>query len=299
MQDGVKELNGGSLASGEHEQHVQFSAPGVRGEVTLIPHPEGGRMLELGHLLVDSARIAERIDPRFHAELEKQFGSDEATRGFVRSEAERWVERLLAYEALLSDVEAKGDGALVTEVKAALERAQKEIAIRFKGLPVLRDVNAVAATDPTPVAASPAPETSPVQEVKPAQEAKIEDPALVNPDALQFTNAAIWTPARQEAARNVIRYHQGLARALDEELRAYIVAHADDPKLKALQKKLAETREKALSTDEYSVQDMARRVAANDPGAIPALELSPGAKTMQDSVVAEAKQLFESWVHAV
>jgi len=76
QKDGARELSGASSAHSEHEQHVQFSAPGVRGEVTLIPHPEGGRILELGHLFVESKRIAERIDPRFYEELEKQFGKN-------------------------------------------------------------------------------------------------------------------------------------------------------------------------------------------------------------------------------
>ena len=278
QKDGARELSGASSAHSEHEQHVQFSAPGVRGEVTLIPHPEGGRILELGHLFVESKRIAERIDPRFYEELEKQFGSDGATCGFVRSEAERWVERLLAYEAFLSDVEAKGDAALVTEVKAAIERTKNEIAIRFKGLPVLRDVDVVAATDPVETAASP------------------EDPALVNPDALQFSDTAIWTPARQEAARNVIRYHQGIVTGLEQALGAFATAHADDPKLMTLKERVAAEREKALTTDSYSVADVLRRIAANDPGAIPTVELLPGAKDAKESAKQEAAQLFETWI---
>ncbi|MBI4098595.1 MAG: hypothetical protein HY437_01010 [Candidatus Magasanikbacteria bacterium] len=309
MQDETRELSGVSSASSEHEQHVQFSAPGVRGEVTLIPHPEGGRMLELGHLFVDSKRIAERIDPRFYAELEKQFGSDEATCGFIRSEAERWVERLLAYEALLSDAGAKGDAAFVTEVKAALQRTQKEIEIRFKGLPVLESESTKVPSSsviPDPdlsgirnpqIAGSRIAETaSGMTETADIPQGAINQPMLVNPDTLQFSDADIWTPARQEAARNVIRYHQGIVTGLEQALEAFVAAHPDDPRLITLKEQVAAEREKALTTDSYSVADVLRRIAANDPGAIPTVELLPGAKDTAESAKQEAAQLFETWI---
>lgn len=253
----MKELVGVSGENGEHEQHVQFFAPGIRGEAVLLPHPDGARTLELGHVMVESKYIAARIDPRLYGELEKQFGTDEATIDFVRKEAERWVERFLAYEALVVDGEAKGDMALIAEAKAALERTRNEITLRFKGLSVLRTEAAVLA-----------------------------------PEAV-----TAWTPAQQEAARKVVEYHKSFATGLQAALDAYVNAHGDDPRLVELRAKVAAEQEKALQTDSYSVADIERRIAENDPGTIPTVELAPGAQTVEESARTEAGQLFESWVN--
>lgn len=298
---------------------IRFSKEGVHG--TLIPYRgvEGEFVLDVRDIHVDDRAMNRFLDPNFKEAIKARMHleDDPAALAVAVEAAQTMARDVAAREAALAYLQEQQPGPDLAGLTDELHREITEILEktnwRFEDAQVFRSVSLPpeevgAAVGAQPVESVDADwrELQDIADGKmPPSDSIVEllkrqvevNPATVNPSELKFP--LDWTTAQQEAARRVMTYHQEMARSLQKLFDSYATDHADDPSFAQVRERLNIAQETALKhddTDGYAVQDLLKRIAENNPGKIPTVDLVRGTSTIKDSALVESEGIFDGWV---